>query len=58
MSSDGTRSFKHPRIAVEIGQYHYITYRGLKEQWITQTAREWWKKQQWLKDGGYSQDES
>lgn len=46
------------RIAVDIGQYHFITPQGWREEWITETPREWWKKHQWLKDGGYSQDES
>lgn len=49
------RSFQ---IAVDIGQYHFIDWRGWKEQWITKTPGEWWKKQQWLKAGGYSQDGS
>ena len=44
------------KIAVDIGQYHFITWQGQRLQWITQTPREWWQKQQWLKDGGYSQD--
>jgi hypothetical protein len=46
------------RIAVDIGQYHFIDYRGWRHEWITKTPREWWQKQQWLKDGGYSQDEN
>lgn len=47
------RSF---RIAVDIGQYHFVTWDGWLEEWNTQTAREWWRKQLWLKDGGYNQD--
>ena len=47
-----------PKIAVNIGQYHFITWDGRKENWITKTPREWWQKQQWLKEGGYSQDAS
>lgn len=47
---------KQPRIAVDIGQYHFVDWRGWREEWITKTPREWWKKQQWLKDGGYKQD--
>ncbi len=46
------------RIAIDIGQYHYVTWDGWKEQWQTMTAREWWKKQQWLKAGGWKQDEN
>jgi hypothetical protein len=49
------RSF---RIAVDIGQYHFITADGYREEWITETPREWWKKQEWLKAGGWKQDES
>lgn len=52
------KSLRTFRIAVEIGQYHFITWDGWKEEWITKTPREWWKKQQWLRDGGYTQDES
>jgi hypothetical protein len=55
MSDQRKRSF---RIAVDIGQYHYITWDGWREEWTTLTPREWWQKQQWLKDGGWKQDES
>lgn len=44
------------RIAVDIGQYHFITWDGWKEEWRPKGPKEWWKKQQWLKDGGYKQD--
>jgi hypothetical protein len=47
------RSF---RIGVDIGQYHFIDWRGWRLNWVTETAGEWWEKQQWLKDGGWSQD--
>lgn len=46
------------KIGCDIGQYHFITWEGWYEEWRTQTPREWWQKRQWLKDGGYSQDEN
>ena len=45
------------RIAVDIGQYHFIDWRGWREEWRPLGAREWWKRYLWLKDGGWSQDE-
>lgn len=45
-------------IAVDIGRYHFIDHMGWHHDWTTQTPREWWQKQQWLKDGGWSQDEN
>lgn len=45
-------------IAVDIGRYHFVTWDGWRLQWDTVTPREWWQKQQWEKDGGWSQDES
>lgn len=45
-------------IAVDIGRYHFITWDGWREQWETKTPKEWWQKQQWLQEGGYSQDEN
>lgn len=47
------RSFK---IACDIGQYHFVTWDGWREQWITKTPKEWWKKQMWMKNGGWTQD--
>lgn len=46
------------RIGVDIGQYHFVTADGWKEQWNTISPSEWWKKQQWIKDGGHSQDKN
>jgi hypothetical protein len=45
-------------IAVDIGRYHFITWDGWHVQWDTKTPREWWQKQLWEKEGGYSQDEN
>lgn len=44
------------RIAIDIGQYHFVTWDGWREEWITQSPSEWWKKQQWMKEGGHKQD--
>ena len=44
------------KIAVDIGQYHFVTAEGWREEWITQSPSEWWKKRQWLKAGGWKQD--
>lgn len=44
------------RIAVDIGQYHFVTWDGWTEEWETKTPREWYKKRQWLKEGGYNHE--
>ena len=46
------------KIAVDIGQYHFVTWDGWREFWFTRDAKEWWAKQQWEKEGGWSQDEN
>jgi hypothetical protein len=43
-------------ISVAIGRYNFIDGDGWHHEWITETPREWWQKQQWIRDGGYSQD--
>lgn len=53
MPGNDERSF---RIAVDIGQYHFVDYLGRYQEWIPAGAKEWWNKQRWLKDGGYEQD--
>ena len=56
VQNDRQGSQRIATIAVDIGQYHFIDWRGWRNEWITKSPREWWKKQQWLKAGGYSQD--
>lgn len=56
MQNDRKGSQRIATIAVDIGQYHFITWDGWREQWITQSPSEWWKKQQWLKEGGWDQE--
>lgn len=51
-------AYRKITIAVDIGRYHFINAEGWHEEWNTETRREWWQKEQWLKDGGWSQDES
>lgn len=53
MPSGPKRTF---RIAVDIGQYHFVDWRGWRIEWDTRSPREWWQKQLWLKDGGWKQD--
>lgn len=57
-SPDNGTSQRKIAIGIAIGQYHFVTADGWKEEWRTMTPREWWAKQQWLKDGGYAQDEN
>ena len=56
MPNTRTGSQHHYRIAVDIGQYHFVDWRGWKCEWITETPREWWAKQQWLKSGGHANE--
>lgn len=53
---NGREKARRPKIGIDIGQYHFITADGWKEQWNTISASEWWKKMQWLKAGGHLQD--
>lgn len=45
-------------ITIESNQYHFIDPDGWTEEWITHSAREWWKKHLWLAAGGHNQEES
>jgi len=47
-----------PIISLGSGQYHFITADGWKENWTTETAREWWQKQLWLKAGAHKQEKT
>lgn len=44
------------QIAIDIGQYHFIDWQGWHIEWSPLTPREWWAKQQWLKEGGYEHE--
>lgn len=57
MQNRSNGACKRAIIHISSGQYHFVDWKGWRIEWDTQTPREWWAKQQWLKAGGYIQEE-
>jgi hypothetical protein len=56
MSSNSQHHPNAIEVSIVSGQYHFVDEAGWHLGWQTESAREWWKKQQWEKAGGHKQD--